>query len=98
MNRAVFARAAAGKRFSSAHLTLVASPAVGGVSSYAAVISKKTAARAVDRNLLRRRLYAVLRAKGATPRSYIVYAKGGAVTLPFATLQSELETLLRAAA
>ncbi len=65
------------------------------------VIAKKVAPRAVDRNLLRRRIRSVLRefAK-TTPKRHVfmVYTKKGIISLPFHALKEELTQLLRASA
>ena len=63
----------------------------------AAVISKKVARRSVDRHLLKRRMLSVMK-EWCVPGSYlVVYAKGGAPSLPFKALKEELASLLQSA-
>lgn len=62
---------------------------------FAAVVSKKVAALAVDRNTLRRQIYVICRQYSAktTPGTYIIYARKGAKDLSFAQMKLEIETL-----
>jgi len=87
-----------GKRLFGRSLTLVVSPAER--AAYAAVVSKKVAKTAVKRNLLRRRIFAILRAftkESGTRGSFIVYAKKESAAQTFAELRDELSALLHAA-
>ena len=61
----------------------------------AAVVSSAVAKKAVQRNLLRRRIYAVLHAHPNMLRSgvTIIQAKKGAPVLSFAQLQEELSAI-----
>jgi len=63
----------------------------------AAVVSSAVAKKAVQRNLLRRRIYAVLRGRPEMLRSglTIIQAKKGAPALSFAQLQGELSAVFR---
>lgn len=77
-------------------MTLVTAPSPSG-NAFSAVISKKVSAQAVGRNLLRRRLFALLREvakEKKTPLSYIVYAKKGSAELPYSALRAELLSLI----
>lgn len=60
---------------------------------YAAVVSKKTAALATKRHLLKRRILAALRTL-ALPGALVVFAKEGAPALSYADIRQELATLL----
>ena len=64
-----------------------------------AVISLKVAATAVARNLLRRRVYAVLdgSVRGKTGFFITITAKSGAPSLSFSSLEHELTTLQKGA-
>ena len=71
-------------------------PEPGGPRA-AVVVSKKVLPRAVSRNALRRRVYAILREKsraGATAHALIVYPNKKAAAAPFAELALELERAL----
>ncbi len=59
---------------------------------FACVISKKTIQRAVDRNLIKRRLLNAL-TKTITPQQYslIFYPKKGSVTTPYPRLCEEIK-------
>jgi len=62
-----------------------------------AVVGKKVAKRAVDRNTLRRRMYGILYPylkSAQTPRTVIVIAKAGARTLARKQFALELKSLL----
>ncbi len=63
----------------------------------AAVVSTKVAKSAVARNLLRRRVYAVLDAHLRGKRGFFITitARSGAAALSFAILEHELGTLLK---
>ena len=85
-----------GRRFQTAALTLVYSPAPKlGVAS---VVGKKVSKLAVGRNRIRRRLYAGLQrsfdATSVTTGVYIVIAKPAAVTYSRDALVKELVVLL----
>jgi ribonuclease P protein component len=85
--RARFAQVArAPARASAAHFSLVASSAARGA---AVVVGKSVAKRAVDRNRLKRRVFAALRAR-ARPPAVIVYARKGAAALPYRAIAEEL--------
>jgi ribonuclease P protein component len=91
LSRADFPRAAAARRrASTAHLSMVAGEAAAG---YAAVVSKAVARRSVDRHTLKRRLLALLAAERLPP-SLIVYARKGAPALSYPALKAELRALL----
>lgn len=83
-----------GKRLSAPSCTLVYAPHT--TFHGAVVVSKKVAARAVKRNMLRRRLYALLykyKERGATG-VYIVILRKTQQIPTHATLKDELNTLL----
>lgn len=60
----------------------------------AAVVSKKVARRAVDRHLLKRRMLAILSKAYIPGKITVVYARGGAASLPYRSLAAELTSLL----
>ncbi len=62
----------------------------------AVVVSKKVAARAVDRHLLKRRIMSVLARHDYPHIALVVFAKAGSPKLPFPVLRQELEKLLHA--
>ena len=59
------------------------------------IVSKKVLSRAVDRNTLRRRLYAILGTLPYTNGWYVVYAKKGAGARTHAQLKQELHSILK---
>lgn len=60
------------------------------------VVSKKTARKAVTRNVLRRRVYAILRElqPGIGPRHIAVLLRPAAARLPYADVRDQLQALL----
>jgi RNase P protein component len=93
LSRASFPGRTAGARASSESFSVVSGPSKGG--GCAAVVGKSVARRANARNLLKRRMLAVLRPWCSPDRYLVVYAKAAAATLPYRTLAAELTGLLR---
>jgi ribonuclease P protein component len=93
LSRADFSSVIKGKRAVSAHFSVSVNAAAEGRA--AAVVSKKVAKKSVDRHLLKRRILSVAASHIAHGRSFIVYARAGSESLPYARLREELETLLR---
>jgi ribonuclease P protein component len=59
---------------------------------FACVISKKTFKRAVDRNLITRRIFSVIKDSKPNPLySIIFYPKKGSITIPFLKLHDEIK-------
>lgn len=82
-----------GRRIHGTHLSLLYYPTQS--SKYAVVVSKKTAKRANARNLLRRRVYAILQPHTTTCVGYLaVFTKPSCTTLSYQQLKDELTTLL----
>ena len=79
-----------GKRFSSAHFSVVVPREATG---YAVVVSRKTAKLSTARHLLKRRVLAALRGLDLPP-SLVVFPKNSAIALTFAEIEAELATLL----
>ena len=82
-----------GRLFSLSYGTLPGRTASGA----ACVVSKKVAARAVDRNRIKRRSRAILEtfARSAKPAAVVVaYAKKGAADASFEETRADLESLL----
>lgn len=100
IGRRAFPTAERGRRAHSPHFSVVVtvlSPTElkhGSTGGCAAVISKKTARRSVDRHLLKRRMLSVMRPWCTPQVSVIAYARAGAASLPFRTLTEELSLLL----
>jgi len=92
LSRASFGAVSAGKRAISAHFSVSVGPA--GTHGAAAVISKKTAKRATDRHLLKRRIMDVAAPFVAGNTGFVVYARSGSPSLPYQTLNIELTELL----
>jgi ribonuclease P protein component len=92
LTRVTFGSVVQGKRAVSAHFSVTAAKSEEGRA--AAVISKKVARRAVDRHLLKRRMLAVAAPHVRAGRSFVIYARAGSLTLSYAALKRELETLL----
>ncbi len=59
------------------------------------VVSKKIAKKATDRNLLRRRIRAIVRPFAAGNSSFFIIAKPGVLDLSFKELQNEIESQIR---
>lgn len=93
LSRAQFAPALAGKRAISAHfsVTIRKTEHSGGC---AAVISKKTAKKAVERHLLKRRILAAVKPWCSPEYSVVVFARAGSPTLSYKDLTHELHTLI----
>lgn len=85
-----------GRRFHTDLLTLIYVKAVP--CKVAVVVGKKVSKKAVDRNRIRRRLYAALKVylqeNKITTGGYIVIAKPHTLTVPRITLKSEVTILL----
>lgn len=92
LTRATFGTVATGKRAVSAHFSVSYTHATPG--RVAAVISKKTAKKAVDRHLLKRRILAAAEPHIEPVRSFIVYARKGSPELSYQSLKKELDALL----
>lgn len=92
LSRASFPGRGAGRRAETPHFSLVAGASSAGGAS--AVVSKKVARRAVDRNLLKRRMLSLMRPYVDHARFLVVYARSGAAALPYPALAEELTALL----
>lgn len=87
-----------GRRAAAEHLTITKTPLETGVlSRFAVVVSKKIAPTATARNLIRRRVYGVLKELCGDEKavSYVVFAKKGIPTLKYADIKEEIESLVR---
>ncbi len=85
----VFAK---GKRIHSKHATLILMP--NKDLALSVVVSKKVAKKAVDRNTLKRRVYALAVPYRQAPIDAIVLLKVGALRVPRKLFQTEIEALL----
>lgn len=89
---------ASGRRYHSSSLTITFTPGV--IIRVAAVVGKKVAKKAVDRNRIRRRLYATLARTLVSDTlqcatgTYIMVAKPGALKVARLALQTEQVALL----
>lgn len=93
LSRRAFPAHGAGMRAQSEHFSIVGGPgAVEG--SGAVVVSKKVARRAVARNLLRRRVLAVMAPLLIPGRFLVVYARSGSPDLPFPIVKKEITMLI----
>ena len=84
-----------GRRYHGTLVQLIHAP--GEAFHGAAVVGKKVHKRAVDRNKLRRRMYAVvyqLHTKGQLHGVYICIAKPAARTASYQAIKTEITTLL----
>lgn len=93
LSRARFPSGRAGSRSQSEHFSLVTGPSSEG--GCAVVVGKAVARRSVDRHLLKRRMFAVLRPYCAPGRFLVLYARTGASRLPYGALAEELARLLQ---
>jgi ribonuclease P protein component len=83
-----------GKRFHGTYVQLVVAPS--SVAHGSVVVGKKVYTHAVDRNLLRRRLYPLLRTYFKTnPSVCIVITKPAVKSVPFSEVKAEVESLLQ---
>ena len=93
LSRETFAKAASGRRATSAHFSVtVRNTAKEGGA--AVIISKKVAKKSVDRHLLKRRALDVVRPLVSPTRSMIIYARAGSPTLSYRALKEELIQLV----
>ena len=59
---------------------------------FACVTAKKTFKRAVDRNLIKRRIFSIIKdTKPNSLYSIVVYPKKGSITIPFLQLHDEIK-------
>jgi ribonuclease P protein component len=59
---------------------------------FACVTAKKTFKRAVDRNLIKRRIFSVIKNSKAPPvYSFVFYPKKGSITIPYIRLHEEIK-------
>lgn len=87
------------RRIHGTYFSLSLSESQGGarVSQTACVVSKKTAARAVDRNLIRRRCREALRkhlVRIKTPTVFVFHAKREAARASYAEIARDIEALV----
>lgn len=60
-------------------------------SKFACVIAKKTLSRAVDRNTLKRKIFAIVgNSKIKSSYSFIIYPKKTSSTIPYSQLEEEI--------
>jgi ribonuclease P protein component len=87
-----------GTVFHAPHLSLRVTPAGMAPARVSVVVSKKSAKRAVDRHLIKRRVYDSVSELGEMSGAlYVFFAKTGAHTIPYRELQEEVRTLLSGA-
>ena len=88
-----------GQVFHSIHLSLRVLQGAPTNARISVVVSKKTAKLAVDRHLIKRRVYESVRAFEKTAKlsagSYVFFAKKDAHTISFKELREEVGTLLQ---
>ncbi len=99
LSRAEFLRLpkAGSKRAHGEYFSLTLSPLPNGGPKTACVVSKKIAARAVDRNRIQRRCREVVRSyigKIGKPLALVFYGKRGAAAASFANTKKDIESLL----
>lgn len=79
----------------SPHFSLRMTPAGATPYRVSVVVSKKVAARSVDRHLVKRRVYeSVARSEEISPGVYVFFAKKDAHTISFRELHGEITKLL----
>jgi ribonuclease P protein component len=88
--RAGFAALSRARRLDSPHFKVAWSL---GVRGCAVVVPKKVAPRAVDRNLLKRRVLALVAARYRDGGALVVFAKPGSRGLSMNSIRQELEPL-----
>lgn len=89
-----------GFRFYSQNVSLRTTRAVNSRFKFAVSVSKKELKTAVKRNLLRRRVYSILRelkTKIKTPLNSVFFLKKEAIELPYSKLKDEVVFLLKKA-
>lgn len=82
------------KRIHGTYATMVYVP--GHEQKYAVVVSKKVAKHAVDRHLLKRRVYASLRSTTLPFVTGMIILKPGALTAPYPDLTRDIIRLIAA--
>ena len=93
LSRAHFAPSGPEKRLTSPHFSLsIRDTATHG--GCAVIVSKKVAKLSVRRHLLKRRVLAVVRHECLPTRILMFYARPGAASLDFPSLEAELKGLL----
>jgi ribonuclease P protein component len=80
------------KRLISRHFSITSSNKGIGV---AVVVSKKVAKSSVERHLLKRRVREVVAPFSSDKNAIIVYARPGALLLPFSEITTEISALLQ---
>jgi ribonuclease P protein component len=86
-----------GKRLHGALFSLLCAPLPSGRSKAAIVVSKKVAAKATDRNRIKRRARAAVASRLKTlgePRALVFTAKKEASTASFAEIRADIEALV----
>ncbi len=85
-----------GKTIHTPHLMFRLTPVPKGREKFAVIVSSSSYKRAVDRNLLRRRVYSALakRLPALQGNTVTVTCKKGALTATFAELEGELHSAL----
>jgi ribonuclease P protein component len=86
-----------GKRMHGKLFSLLVAPISGTHAKFACVVSKKTAARAVDRNKIKRRCRSVLAAHAQSvqkPVALVFYAKSAVKEASFADTKRDIDQLL----
>ncbi|MDO8619886.1 MAG: ribonuclease P protein component [bacterium] len=88
-----FKKIRGGKTIHTPHLIVRLTQVPPGLERFAVIVSSSSYKRAVDRNLLRRRVYGALENLSPLPQGCVmtVTCKRGALTATFAGLQSELK-------
>lgn len=92
LTREDFTAVGAGKRVITTHFSCTKQES--SFLKVAIVISKKVAKKATDRNLLKRRVHAVIHKKSPPKGVYIIYARKNSQTLSYKEIEQELTTLL----
>ncbi len=90
-------RRLSGKRSHGTYFSLLVAASPAGHAKFACVASKKAAARAVDRNAIKRRCRAILSKHGLSSEkrlAFVFYAKPGARGAPYAELERDITSLL----
>lgn len=95
LSRRTFPHTAKGKTIAGSSVSLVWGLSTTG-GGCAVVVSKKVAPRSVDRHLLKRRIFSVIRPHCNQQRFLVVYAKKGSTALPFKQLSTEITQLVTA--
>ncbi len=87
------------RRFFSPNISLAVAPNKETAGKFAVVVSKKVSGKAAERNLLKRRIFSVIRERKIEKQGFLAvfYPKKTSLDLSYANLKEEVISLLKEA-